>query len=34
MPEHRTFLLLALGMGAAGVLIGAVTILNVISDLP
>lgn len=34
MSEHKTFLLLALGMGAAGILIGVITILDIISDLP
>lgn len=34
MPEHKTFLLLALGMGAAGILIGAITIMDIVSNLP
>jgi len=33
MPERKNFLLLAIGMGAAGIIIGAYTIWNMASDL-
>jgi len=33
MPEKKNFLLLAIGMGAAGVIIGGITIWNMASDL-
>lgn len=33
MTERRNFLLLAIGIGAAGVIIGAITIYNMASDI-
>ena len=33
MPERKNFLLLAVGMGIVGIIIGAVTIWNVVSEL-
>jgi len=33
MPERKNFLLLAIGMGAAGIIIGAITIWNMASNL-
>jgi hypothetical protein len=33
MPERKNFLLLAIGMGIAGVVIGGITIWNMTSDL-
>jgi len=33
MAERKNFLLLAIGMGAAGILIGGITIWNMASDL-
>jgi len=33
MVERKNFLLLAIGMGAAGILIGGITIWNMASDL-
>jgi len=33
MPERKNFLLLAIAMGAAGIIIGAITIWNMASDL-
>ena len=33
MPEKRNFLLLAMGIGAAGIIIGIITIMNFASDL-
>jgi len=33
MPERKNFLLLAIGMGAIGIIIGAVTIWNMAVDL-
>ena len=33
MSERKNFLLLAIGMGAAGIIIGGVTIWNIISDI-
>ncbi len=33
MPEQKTFLLLALGMGAAGIIIGAITIMDIIAGI-
>jgi len=33
MPERKNFLLLAIGMGAVGIIIGAITIWNMASDL-
>ena len=32
MPERKNFLVLAIGIGAAGVFIGAMTIWNIASD--
>jgi len=33
MPERKNFLVLAIGMGAAGILIGGITLWNMASDL-
>ena len=33
MAERKNFLLLAIGMGAAGIIIGGITIWNMITDL-
>ena len=33
MPERKNFLLLAIMMGAAGIIIGGITIWNMASDL-
>jgi len=33
MPERKNFLLMAIGMGAVGIIIGAVTIWNMTVDL-
>ena len=33
MSERKNFLLLAIGMGIAGIIIGGVTIWNIISDI-
>lgn len=33
MPERKNFLLLAVGMGVIGIIIGAVTIWNSVSEL-
>jgi hypothetical protein len=33
MAERKNFLLLAIGMGAVGIIIGAITIWNMIADL-
>ena len=33
MPEKKNFLLLAVGMGLAGIIIGAITIFNSASEL-
>ena len=33
MSERKNFLLLAIGMGIAGIIIGGVTIWNVITDI-
>ncbi len=33
MPERKNFLLLAVGMGGIGVIIGAITIWNSITDI-
>jgi len=33
MPEKKNFLLLAIGMGVAGIIIGGITIWNMASDL-
>jgi hypothetical protein len=33
MPERKNFLLLAIGMGVAGIIIGGITIWNMASDL-
>jgi hypothetical protein len=33
MPEKKNFLLLAIGMGGVGIIIGAITIWNSISEL-
>jgi hypothetical protein len=33
MPERKNFLLLAIGMGAVGIIIGAITMWNVASNL-
>lgn len=33
MPERKNFLLLAVGMGVVGIIIGAVTIWNSMSEL-
>jgi len=33
MPERKNFLLMAIGMGVIGIIIGAITIWNMASDL-
>ena len=33
MPERKNFLVMAIGMGAIGIIIGAITIWNMASDL-
>ena len=33
MPERKNFLLLAMGVGAFGIILGAITIWNMASDL-
>ena len=33
MPERKNFLILAIGMGAVGIIIGAVTIWDILSGL-
>jgi len=33
MPERKNFLLFAIAMGVAGIIIGAITIWNMVSDL-
>jgi len=33
MPERKNFLLLAIGMGFVGIIIGAITIWNSVSEL-
>jgi hypothetical protein len=33
MPERKNFLLLAIGMGGVGIILGAITIWNTISEL-
>jgi len=33
MPERKNFLLLAIGMGAAGIIIGVITLWNMATDL-
>ncbi len=33
MPERKNFLVMAIGMGAVGIIIGAITIWNMASDL-
>jgi len=33
MPERKNFLLLAIGMGVIGIIIGAITMWNMVKDL-
>jgi len=33
MPERKNFLLMAIGMGAIGIIIGGITVWNMISEL-
>jgi len=33
MPERKNFLLLAIGMGAVGIIIGVITLWNMATDL-
>ncbi len=33
MPERKNFLLLAIGMGAIGIIIGAITMWNMVLDM-